>query len=115
MRYSSGRWAAVALLALGAVGPAGVRADETLSIPVTIKDHHFTPAEIHVAAGQDVALEIQNEDTSAEEFDLRTLGIEEIVFPSGSDVVRIQAIKQGQYPFFGDYHPGTARGVVVAQ
>lgn len=106
---------AVAFAVLAATPSGHVRADEPVRVAVTIKDHRFVPAEIHVAAGQDIALDVRNEDASAEAFDLRSLGIEEIVFPGDSEVVRIEAIKQGRYPFFGDYHSGRAKGVVVAE
>ena len=35
------------------------------AIEVTIKDHHFTPAEIHVPAGKPAILNIKNDDATA--------------------------------------------------
>ncbi|MGH9807370.1 MAG: cupredoxin domain-containing protein, partial [Terriglobia bacterium] len=36
---------------------------------LTIKDHRFTPSEIHVPANTPARLEVANEDATAEEFD----------------------------------------------
>ena len=44
--------------------------NENPGIPVTLKDHRFTPAEIHVPANQPVLLSLANEDDAAEEFDI---------------------------------------------
>ena len=46
------------------------RADEPPTITVTIKDHRFFPAEIHVPQGKPVILKITNEDPTPEEFEL---------------------------------------------
>ncbi len=85
------------------------------SIVITIKGHRFTPSEIHVPAGQDVELDIRNEDPLAEEFALGALGLEEVIAGNESGLVRLQEIKKGRYPFVGEYHSGTAKGIVVAE
>ncbi|MGB8630743.1 MAG: cupredoxin domain-containing protein [Xanthobacteraceae bacterium] len=66
----------VALLALlRALSAASAQS----AIDVTIKDHRFTPSEIHVKAGQAVDLKIKNEDPLAEEFDSTALKIEKVI------------------------------------
>jgi plastocyanin domain-containing protein len=116
-----GRWlVAVAALAIGlAAGAAraaeGPAAGGPREIPLTIEGHRFTPAEITVAAGAPVVLVVSNKDKAAEEFESRDLRIEKIV-PAGKTVrVRIPALKKGTYAFFGDFHPKTAQGRIVAQ
>ena len=39
------------------------------AIDMTIKDHRFTPSEIHVPAGNPAVLKINNEDAPAQGFD----------------------------------------------
>ena len=45
-------------------------ADEPAAIPVTLKDHRFMPAEIHVPVGRPSVLVVTNLDTTPEEFEL---------------------------------------------
>jgi plastocyanin len=110
------RWlVAVAALAIGLAAGAGRAAESPKEIPLTIEGHRFTPAEITVAAGAPVVLVISNKDKAAEEFESRDLRIEKIV-PAGKTVrVRIPALKKGTYAFFGDFHPKTAQGRIVAE
>src|SRR6476660_5452531 len=51
--------------------PAVAKAEP--AIDVTIKDHLFTPSEIHVPAGKPATLNIKNEDETAEEFESHEL------------------------------------------
>ena len=50
-----------------------------IPIDVTIKDHRFTPAEIHVPAGKPATLNVKNEDATAEEFESHELKIEKVI------------------------------------
>jgi plastocyanin len=85
------------------------------AIDVTIKDHHFTPAEIHVPAGKPAVLNIKNEDATAEEFDSSALKIEKVIGGGQDGTVRLRPLDPGRYPFMGEYHSDTAQGVVVAE
>ena len=105
---------AVALLA-AAVATAPARADEITNIPVTLKDHQFSPAEIHVPAGKPVILTITNQDPTAEEFDSSALQIEKVIGGNQYGTVRLRPLGPGRYPFMGEYHSDTAQGVVVSQ
>lgn len=110
------RWlVAVAALAIGLAAGTAPAAEGPKEIPLTIEGHRFTPAEITVSAGAPVVLVISNKDKAAEEFESRDLRIEKIV-PAGKTVrVRIRALKKGTYAFFGDFHPETAQGRIVAE
>ena len=88
---------------------------EIKEIPLTIEGHRFTPAQITVAAGTPFVLVISNKDKTAEEFESHDLRLEKIV-PAGRTLrVRISALKKGTYSFFGDFHPQTAQGRIVAE
>jgi plastocyanin len=83
-------------------------------IAVTLQDHKFTPAEIHVKAGTPAIIALTNKDATAEEFDSTSLKVEKVVAGNSSGNVRIRALEPGRYPFMGEYHSTTAMGVVIA-
>jgi hypothetical protein len=104
----------LALAALLALPPALARAaDDTFK--TTIKDHVFTPAEIKVPANKRVMITVVNEDATPEEFDSSALKVEKVVPGKSQGVVRIGPLKPGRYPFAGEYHESTAKGVVIAE
>ena len=107
------RWAMSFLLLLSGVAPA--LADEPPTIAVTIKDHRFDPAEIHVPQGKSVILKITNEDPTAEEFDSTALKIEKVITGGTYGTVHLRPLGPGRYPFMGEYHSDTAQGVVISE
>ncbi|HUN49863.1 MAG TPA: cupredoxin domain-containing protein [Candidatus Sulfotelmatobacter sp.] len=112
-RYSAQAAGAAILLTLLAAAPA--RADEPTAISVTIKDHRFAPAEIHVPAGKPTVLTIKNEDATPEEFDSSALKVEKVIGGGAHGTLRLRPLGPGRYPFMGEYHSDTAKGVVVAE
>jgi plastocyanin len=84
-------------------------------IAVTLQDHKFSPAEIHVKANTPAIIALTNKDATAEEFDSTSLKVEKVVAGNSSGNVRIRALAPGKYPFMGEYHSATAQGVVIAQ
>ncbi len=102
----------IGLLALVVLAPASARADD---YTLTIKDHKFTPEEIKVPANQRVAITVINNDDMAEEFDSTALKVEKVVAGKSQGVVRIGPLKSGRYPFIGEFHEATAKGVVIAE
>ena len=95
------------------VAPA--QADASAPIALTLQNHKFTPAEIQVKANTPAVIALTNKDATAEEFDSTALKVEKVVAGNSSGNVRIRALAPGRYPFMGEYHPGTAQGVVVAK
>jgi hypothetical protein len=100
------------LVALVAVAPAAVRADD---LTLTIKDHRFTSDEIKVPANTRVVITVINDDATPEEFDSKALKVEKVIPGKSKGVVRIGPLKPGRYPFIGEFHEATAKGVVVAE
>ena len=84
-------------------------------IAVTLANHKFTPAIIHVAANTPVVIALTNKDSQAEEFDSTALKVEKVVAGNSAGDVHIRPLSPGKYPFMGEYHPGTAQGLVIAQ
>lgn len=90
-------------------------ADDLTNISVTIKDHRFTPSEIHVPAATPTLLTIKNEDSTPEEFDSSALKVEKVIAGGRTATVRLRPLGAGRYPFMGEYHPDTAQGVVISE
>jgi plastocyanin len=82
---------------------------------LTIRDHRFDPAEIHVPAGQKVKLVVHNQDATPEEFESHELNREKVIAPGSKVTIFIGPLAPGRYPFFGEFHEKTARGTVIAE
>jgi plastocyanin len=105
----------LALFALAAVvtlSPAAARADDYV---LTIKDHKFTPTELKVPANTRVIITVVNDDNSAEEFESNILKVEKVIPAKSRGTVRIGPLKPGRYPFVGEFHEATAKGVVIVE
>lgn len=105
--------AALLLAAAAWTGPAAA-ADETL-VRLTIKDHRFIPERLEVPAKTKLVLVVKNEDSEPEEFDSPSLRREKIVFPGVETRLVLGRLDPGEYPFVGEYHEATAKGVLVAK
>ena len=99
-------------LACALLVPVMARADD---FTVTIKDHKFTPSTLKVAAGKRHTITVINQDATPEEFESSALKVEKVVLGNAKGVVRIGPLKAGQYPFIGEYHEDTAKGVITAE
>jgi plastocyanin len=98
--------------AMVSMAPASVRAQEYV---LTIKDHKFTPEELKVPANQRVIITVINNDATAEEFESNVLKVEKVIAGNSKATVRIGPLAPGRYPFIGEFHEATAKGVVVAE
>jgi len=96
------------------VAPSAMAGDSD-PIEITLKDHKFLPAEIHVKANVPSEIALTNADTTAEEFDSSALKIEKVVAGGAKGIVRLRPLARGRYPFMGEYHSETAQGVVIAE
>jgi hypothetical protein len=99
--------------AILAIPVATMAQDNTASL--TLEDHRFTPAEIHVKANMPTTVTLTNGDDQAEEFDSASLKIEKIVSGHSTGTMRLRPLRQGRYPFIGEFHSETAQGVVIAE
>ena len=100
------------LVALVTLAPAAVRADD---YTITIKDHRFTPEELKVPANNRVVIMVINDDATPEEFESKAMKVEKVIPGKSKGVVRIGPLKHGRYPFAGEFHEATAKGVVIAE
>ena len=88
-------------------------ADDELRL--TIKDHRFHPDRLEVPAGVKFKLIVKNEDSTPEEFDSFELNREKVVPPGQEIPVFLGPLDKGEYPYFGDFHQDTAKGVLIAK
>jgi plastocyanin len=84
-------------------------------VKLVIQDHRFQPAELTVPAGKKIRLAIENRDATAEEFESKALDREKVIAGKSSATLFVGPLAPGRYPFVGEYHEATAKGVVVAE
>jgi hypothetical protein len=102
------------LIVLFLFAPAVTLAQST-EFTIKIKDHRFTPAEMRVPANKQIKLVVVNEDRTPEEFESHELKREKVIPGNSRAQVFIGPLKPGRYPFFGEFHEATAKGVIVAE
>ena len=109
------RWLPVVGVLVFAAAAMAAVADEPPTIAVTLKDHRFSPAEIHVPTGKPVILKVTNEDPTPEEFDSTALQVEKVIVGGTYGTIHLRPLGPGRYKFMGEYHSDTAQGVVISQ
>jgi plastocyanin len=107
-------WAMTGMVLL-MLSAAPAAAADMPSFALAIKNHRFEPAELTVPAGKRVELVVQNHDPTPEEFESNDLRREKIVPPNGKVSVWVGPLPPGTYGFFGDFHPKTAQGKLIAK
>lgn len=90
-------------------------ADEMPTYNLTIRAGRFIPNTVEVAANTKFRLLIKNEGPGAEEFESVELRKEKVLAAGGSSFIIFQPLKPGSYEFFGEFHPETAKGRIVAK
>lgn len=96
------------------LAPALAQAAE-LEVQLKISQHRFDPAEVRIPANQKVKLVVQNLDATAEEFESHALNREKVIPGNSKGSVYIGPLSPGRYPFIGEFHEQTAKGVVIAE
>jgi plastocyanin len=94
------------------LGAAAARADDTVALSITIKDHKFEPAELHAAPGRPITIHVTNLNTIVSEFESSDLHFEKIIPVGKEATVFVRPLQPGRYTFFDDFHHET-QGVLV--
>lgn len=110
---SVGACIAAALLAAAAIGCSSARAEDPVSLSVTIKNYQFEPAELHAPPGKPIAIRVKNLNTIPSEFESSDLHFEKIVPVGAEAVVYVRPLQPGRYNFFDDFHRDTQGFLVV--
>jgi hypothetical protein len=82
---------------------------------IVIQNHAFEPSNIKIPANSKVILIVENRDESREEFESESLQQEKVIKPNRSKKIYIGPLNPGEYSFFGDFHPTTARGMITVE
>lgn len=91
------------------------QATEASEFTLIIKDHKFLPAGFILPANKKIKLIVDNQDESAEEFESYSLNREKVIPGKTQSKIFIGPLKPGNYDFFGDFHPNTAKGQITVQ
>lgn len=94
---------------------APLRAQDLPSFNLLIRAGRFVPSTLEVPANTKFRLLISNEGPGAEEFESMELRKEKVLAPGASSFLIFQPLKPGAYKFFGEFHPDTAQGQLVAK
>jgi plastocyanin len=105
-------FAVVVLASAAPLVAGGARAEDAVSLSLTIKDGKFEPAELHAPAGRAIEIHVSNLNTIPSEFESSDLHFEKIVPVGKEAVVRVRPQQPGRYSFFDDFHRET-QGVLV--
>jgi plastocyanin len=90
----------------------GAQAD-TPVFNIVIKDHKFHPDRVEVPAGVKVKLIVDNQDPTPEEFESYEFNREKVIMGNSKVTVFVGPLEAGEYPFFGEFNPETAQGMLV--
>ncbi len=103
-----------AILALASLFATPALAQQT-TVHITIKDHKFSPSDPHAPANQPFAIVVKNLDSTASEFESKTLRVEKVVAPGGEITMQIRPLNPGRYHFFDDFHQDTTDGDLIVE
>ena len=84
-------------------------------VRIVIKDHMFSPSEVKVPSGTKIHLIVVNEDLTPEEFESDSLNREKVIRGGQTATIKLPKLKPGRYEFYGEFHPKTAQGVIIAE
>jgi plastocyanin len=88
-------------------------AQESATVHISLKDHHFQPAELKAPAGKPITIIVKNLDAAPAEFESNTLRVEKVVTGGGTISILVRPLQPGRYRFFDDFHQETDGYLVV--
>lgn len=95
------------------VSLAGPVAAQQATVRLTIKDHKFSPAEPRAAANRPLTIVVKNLDSTAAEFESKTLRVEKVVAPGAEASMQVRPLNPGRYRFFDDFNMAAEGELVV--
>ncbi len=82
---------------------------------LVIKGGHFVPETLTVSAHTRFKIVITNQGPGPEEFESKQLRKESVIAEGVTRSIVFAPLKPGRYRFFGDFHPDSAQGHIVAE
>ena len=104
-----------ALALLGLVSSDFASADDLTTYTITLQNHRFTPAEIHVPTGKPFIVVVTNANDGPDEFEMLFPALERPLDPGQQGKVKIGPLNPGRFPFFGESDPDDEQGVIVSE
>ena len=114
MNFALGRLCAATLSMTALLGPIATFGAEQAAVTISVKDHHFQPAQVDAPANQPLSITVKNLDADAMEFESVSLRVEKVIAAGSEGIVRVRALAPGRYEFFDDFHQQT-RGTLVVR
>jgi plastocyanin len=99
-------------LAVSASMPAA-RAEDAVTVHISLKGHQFQPAEPQAPAGKPITIILKNLDPTPAEFESNMLRVEKVVVGGGTITMWIRPLRPGRYRFFDDFHNQTQGFLIV--
>lgn len=103
------------LAALSLLSSGAGWAQDLATFKLLAREGKWFPELIEVPANTRFRLEITNQNAGPEEFESKELHKELVLAPGVTRVLVFAPMKPGIYPFFGEFHPKTAHGRIVAK
>jgi hypothetical protein len=103
------------LALLGLVSADFASADDLTTYSITLQNHQFTPAEIHVPAGKPFIVVVTNQNDSPDEFEMLLPARERPLEPGQQGKVKIGPLNPGRFPFFGESDPDDEQGAFISE
>ncbi len=85
---------------------------EVPTFTIEIRDHLFYPAELKLPPDTKVKIIVSNLDASPEEFESYELNREKVIMGQSKAIIFVGPLDPGVYPFFGEFNPKTAQGLI---
>lgn len=103
------------IIALATMTALPVLAADPVTYELAIKDHRFQPSALTIPANTPAVLLVKNLDTTPAEFESHALKLEKIITGNGEGRFKLRPLSVGQYEFFDEFNPTTARGILTVQ
>jgi len=103
------------LMAAAAVISRPSFADDLQTFEIVLKDHAFSPPEIHVPTGKPFIVVVKNASNQADEFEMLIPSVEHAVQGNSEAKFRIRPLGPGRFPFFGEGDPDNEKGAIVSE
>ncbi len=100
---------------LGLVSADLANADDLTTYAITLQNHQFTPAEIHVPTGKPFIVVITNANDGPDEFEMLFPARERPLEPGQQGKVKIGPLNPGRFPFFGESDPDNETGAFISE
>ena len=104
-----------ALILAGLSVSSAAKAEDTIALSLSVKDHVFSPAELKLPSGKIVLLTVNNEDATAIEFESKPLKIEKAIAGKSSALIRIKVPASGKILFVDEPREDKTLGYFIVE